>query len=628
MAAGNRLDFAYSFEDKLESDAADVLSGMAYVYINMDTRFIVDMARCAIAVIQEICPGSRALASAYQDATTMGLRVYTLNIQFHVLTKKPADCQKLVRLTITQGAEIVGKLFELQMARDENLEVVDVKGLKLRNEFAVHLNYPLFDLRSVQYPASMLSLPEATATQTLSEAGAKGRNISLELGADADAGLIDIGSCTLVGAPCVCVSLKPKCSWGTSGTIGRCVNTDSPGVGFTVTNDCLVCPLASCSSGAPQQCPGFFTPCSCANSQYNCAWNRTASKCQGKEDNALTPCDLCAKQTHCSPPATDLFFPGQSSFPLDQFNASFNKEVRLTGLGSVRIKCTGDSVARIVPSAGVRVFSGSDGHQNMLYINARLVRNPTQSRCDVLIDEGALISNDNISFLGLPCPQSCGFAPSYSFVFKDNYGPDFISMIPRSGTSEVKDTVLQVTFNEELQYSPVFVVRLLVESTGEVVAEFRQGPQVTLELFTLKVDVAGTFKPAIGYALEIPKESLQDLAGNMLVRALGNNAFTFTFAQSENKVKFEEEGLSPLIIGLIVGGVALVICGICGFFIYWSQHMSPVRSFIGRRLSRMSVRGRISVSPWGNQTRQSTFKFRMSTAFKLTRGHVAQAAGA
>lgn len=621
MAAGNRLDFSYSFENKLDVSAADVLSGMVYVYINMDTRFISDMGGCAAGVMMDICPGSRAIASAYQDITTSGLRVYTLNIQFHILTAAPADCQSLFRLTISQGYDVVARLFELQMARDSALDAIDVQQLQLRNEFNVHLNYPLMNLRSVTIASTLAPWPTAVSTQTLTDAQAVGRNITAEVNANEDAGLISLASCTLVGSACVCVSLKPTCSWGNIGTNGRCVDANqAPPQGWLVQNDdCVSCPSSTCSSGGGSAvCPVYFTPCSCANSEHSCAWNRTLSQCLGKVNNAGTPCDLCAQQTGCNPPVTDLFYPAESSFALDQINASFSKDVRLTGRGSVRLLCAGDGLAKAVPDNAFRMIGG-----HLLYISLKFVPNFQQRECQLQIDAGALMSSDNITFLGLPCPQSCGNAPSYTFVFKDNLGPDIVRTIPISGSSAVKNRVVQVIFNEHLQYSPAgFVAYLKLESTGAVAAEIRQGPQVSLDAFTVSIDIAGTFEEGRAYSLEIPRTSLEDLKGNPLYRAVDNNAFTFTFVYSEQKVALADDGLSPLLIGLIVAGVVLLICGICGVFIKWSQGMAPVRSFVGRRLTRMSTRGGVShVSSWDKETRQSTFNFRMSKAFNLSRGN-------
>jgi len=621
VAAGNRLDFSYSFENKLDVSAADVLSGMVYVYINMDTQFISDMGRCAAGVMMDICPGSRSIASAYQDITTTGLRVYTINVQFHILTAAPADCQSLFRLTISQGSDVVARLFELQMARDSALDVIDVEQLQLRNEFSVHLNYPLMDLRSLTIPSTMAPLPTAVATQTLSDAQAVGRNITDELNANEDASLISLASCTLVGSACVCVSLKPTCSWGNIGTNGRCVDANQPRPqGWQVQNDdCVACPSSSCSSGGGSaECPVYFTPCSCATSEHSCAWNRNLSQCMGKVNNAGTPCDLCPRQTGCNPPVTNLFYPAESSFALDQINASFSKDVRLTGHGGVRLLCAGEALAKRVPDNGFRMIGG-----NLLYINLKFVPNFQQRECALQIDEGALMSSDNISFLGLPCTESCGNAPSYTFVFKDNLGPDIVRTIPTSGASAVKNRVVQVVFNEHLRYSPAgFVAYLKLESTGAVAAQIRQGPQVSLDKFTVSIDIAGTFDEGQAYSLEIPRTSLEDLNGNPLVRALDNNAFTFTFVYSEQKVALGEQGLSPLLIGLIVAGVVLVICGICCVFRHWSKHMAPVRTFVGRGLSRMSTRARMSrVSSFGKETRQSTFHFRISGAFNLSRGN-------
>lgn len=349
MAAGalDKLDFAYSFEAGQAEPRADVLSGMVYLYAGLPTKFISDMGRVMAGVAMDVCPSSRAIGEAYQDIMTLGQRVYTLNIQFHVLTKEPYDCQKLFRLTVR--AESIAKLLEQQIQRDEKLVAeVDVASLRQEGAFSAHLNLPSIGLRSVIYPKDMAPWPKATTKKTLTDKEMQGRNITgdpiiQEVGDDGEKA--DEASCTAVNSGCVCLSMRPKCIYGTTeGGFGICVESNSVPSGFTATtDDCKACHSPGCATKAP--CPVFFTPCTCIQSKSDCTWNRSLSSCVEKatKGEAEVSCQLCARQAGCKPPVADFFQPMQATFALDQFNASFSTDMRLTGRGRVRLLCEGDS---------------------------------------------------------------------------------------------------------------------------------------------------------------------------------------------------------------------------------------------------------------------------------------------
>eukprot|EP00747_Dinoflagellata_sp_TGD_P095058 gnl/TRDRNA2_/TRDRNA2_166332_c5_seq3.p1 gnl/TRDRNA2_/TRDRNA2_166332_c5~~gnl/TRDRNA2_/TRDRNA2_166332_c5_seq3.p1 ORF type:complete len:561 (-),score=50.64 gnl/TRDRNA2_/TRDRNA2_166332_c5_seq3:41-1723(-) len=371
-------------------------------------------------------------------------------------------------------------------------------------------------------------------------------------------------TCVSWRVPCLC-ALQEGCAW-----------TDG---GF----DCYKSGKAervSCGSCALQpKCPASVCarstdPCSCVESEGGCRWDSDVDLCV-KAEGKSTACTACAKQSTCHPPKITKIEPLDGTrvdFPdgpraKGTIRVTFDKDIMLSEQIGVSVSFDCEYNGRLkVPRDALTISN------NILTVPIRSVVNTFRVSCQLMIDEGTVLDDEYLPFLGLEPGR-------YAFTLPDTAPPKLLGLTPRNGALDVElDAAVVAEFSEPIS---------LIPGSGDIVLEdhSRSPPlqkQISLtssrlELLDAKmrIDLADLLSANALHSLSVPTAAISDKNGNALTSEWAYYEFRTVIADARTlEIDRDAAWYSSAtgivtILGIAVGIVCM--CSGCAAVLYISQ---------------------------------------------------------